>query len=190
MKLWRDLRPVLAAFWQAQPRRLALGAALAVLTVLMGMALLGLSGWFISATALAGLQAATALRFDVFMPSAGIRLLALGRTGSRYAERLVTHDATFGVLAALRERLFRGWARPDAARRLLARPARLLFRLTADIDALESFYLRLLVPAGAALGARGKLAIRPPLMLHAQAGNGPDARSEMITNGLASLFGD
>ncbi|MDN8617623.1 amino acid ABC transporter ATP-binding/permease protein [Variovorax ginsengisoli] len=153
MKHWRDVRPVLAAFWQAQPRRLALGAALALLTVLMGMGLLGLSGWFISATALAGLQAATALRFDVFMPSAGIRLLALGRTGSRYAERLVTHDATFGVLAALRERLFRGWARPDAARRLLARPARLLFRLTADIDALESFYLRLLVPAIAALGA-------------------------------------
>ncbi|MDM0080725.1 ATP-binding cassette domain-containing protein [Variovorax sp. J31P179] len=153
MKHWRDVQPVLAAFWQAQPRRLALGAALALLTVLMGMALLGLSGWFISATALAGLQAATALRFDVFMPSAGIRLLALGRTGSRYAERLVTHDATFGVLAALRERLFRGWARPDAARRLLARPARLLFRLTADIDALESFYLRLLVPAIAALGA-------------------------------------
>jgi len=153
VKRWHDVRPVLAAFREAQPRRLALGAALASLTVLMGMALLGLSGWFISATALAGLQAATAMRFDVFMPSAGIRLLALGRTGSRYAERLVTHDATFGVLAALPERLFRGWARPDAARRLLARPARLLFRLTADIDALESFYLRLLVPAGAALGA-------------------------------------
>jgi len=42
----------------------------------------------------------------------------------------------------------------------------------------------------AALGARGKLAIRPPLMLHARSGNGPDERSEMITNGLASLFGD
>ncbi|ESZ29875.1 methyltransferase [Mesorhizobium sp. L2C084A000] len=42
----------------------------------------------------------------------------------------------------------------------------------------------------AALGTRGKLAIRPPLMLHAQSGNGPDERSEMITNGLASLFGD
>lgn len=153
MTFLHDVRPVLKAFVGAQPRRLALGAALAALTVLMGMALLGLSGWFITATALAGLQAATALRFDVFMPSAGIRLLALGRTGSRYAERLVTHDATFGVLAALRERLFRGWARPEAARRLLARPARLLFRLTADIDALESFYLRLLVPAGAALGA-------------------------------------
>jgi ATP-binding cassette subfamily C protein CydC len=153
VKLWRDLRPVLLPFTAAQPRGLALGAGLAALTVGMGMALLGLSGWFITATALAGLHAATAIGFDVFMPSAGIRLLALGRTVSRYGERVVTHDVTFGVLAALRERLFRGWARPDAARQLLARPARLLFRLTADIDALESLYLRMLVPAGAALGA-------------------------------------
>jgi ATP-binding cassette, subfamily C, bacterial CydC len=150
---WHDVRPVLWLFLRAEPRRLALGALLAACTVLMGMGLLGLSGWFITATALAGLQAASAIGFDVFMPSAGIRLLALGRTASRYAERLVTHDASFAVLAALRERLFRGWARPDASRRLLARPARLLFRLTADIDALESFYLRLIVPAVAAFGA-------------------------------------
>ena len=153
MKLWRDLRPVIVPFLAAEPGRLAVGAAMAALTVLMGMALLGLSGWFITATAIAGLNALTAIRFDVFMPSAGIRLLALGRTASRYGERLVTHDATFAVLAALRERLFRGWARPDAARQLLARPARLLFRLTADIDALESLYLRMLVPGGAAFGA-------------------------------------
>ncbi|GAA4343867.1 amino acid ABC transporter ATP-binding/permease protein [Variovorax defluvii] len=153
MKAWRDLRAVAAALWAGEPRRLALGAGLAALTVLMGMGLLGLSGWFITATALAGLQAASAILFDVFMPSAGIRLLALGRTAARYGERLTTHDATFAVLATLRVRLFRGWARPDAARRLLARPARLLFRLSADIDALESFYLRLLVPAAAALGA-------------------------------------
>lgn len=54
------------------------GALMAALTVLMGMALLGLSGWFIAATAIAGLVPATALVFDVFMPSAGIRLLAMG----------------------------------------------------------------------------------------------------------------
>jgi ATP-binding cassette subfamily C protein CydC len=153
MKRWRELGPVVTPLLASQPRRLAMGAVLAATTVLTGMGLLGLSGWFITATALAGLQAATAIRFDVFMPSAGIRLLALARTGSRYAERLVTHDATFGVLAVLRERLFRGWARPGAARQMLAKPSRLLFRLTADVDALESFYLRMLVPAGAALGA-------------------------------------
>ncbi|WP_422085966.1 thiol reductant ABC exporter subunit CydC [Variovorax sp.] len=150
---WRELRLVLRPFFAEQPRALLLGGLLAAVTVLAGMALLGLSGWFITATALAGLHAATAFTFDVFMPSAGIRLLALGRTASRYGERLVTHDATFGVLAALRVRLFRGWARPEAARALLMRPARLLFRLTSDIDALESLYLRLLVPAAAALGA-------------------------------------
>ena len=149
----RELRTVLRPFVVTAPRRLALGAALAALTVLMGMALLGLSGWFITATALAGLSATSAILFDVFMPSAGIRLLALGRTGARYGERLATHDATFAALANLRERLFRGWAQPEAARTLMARPARLLFRLTADIDALESLYLRLGVPAIAALGA-------------------------------------
>jgi len=137
----------------AEPKRLLLGAVLAALTTLGGMALLGLSGWFITATAIAGMSASTAFMFDVFAPSAGIRLLALGRTGTRYAERLVTHDATFGALAELRVRLFRGWSLPDAASRLLRSPSKLLFRLTADIDALESLYLRLLVPAATALCA-------------------------------------
>lgn len=148
-----EIEIVARTYLQAAPRALALGAGLAVLTVLAGMALLGLSGWFIAATALAGLNAATAIVFDVFMPSAGIRLLAIGRTASRYGERLLTHDATLSATADLRERLFRGWARPQAARRLRARPARLLFRLTGDIDALESLYLRVVVPAVAALGA-------------------------------------
>ncbi|MBB3225157.1 thiol reductant ABC exporter subunit CydC [Pseudoduganella umbonata] len=144
-----DVARVLALFARHGGRRLALGAFLATVVVLAGIALLGTSGWFITATALAGAGAL----FNVFVPSAAIRLLALGRTFGRYAERLVTHDATLAVLAALRERLFRGWAGPDAARALLRRPSRLLFRLTSDIDALESVYLRLLVPALAAGGA-------------------------------------
>ena len=153
LRVRSDLAPVLHLFLTSRPRLLLMGVALAVSTVLMGMGLLGLSGWFITATGLAGLQASSAIAFDVFQPSAGIRLLALGRTGARYAERLVTHDATLAVLADLREQLFRGWARPEAARQLLQRPAQLLFRLTADIDALESLYLRVLVPVAAALGA-------------------------------------
>jgi ATP-binding cassette subfamily C protein CydC len=147
-----DMQPVLSLFIRTGGRRLALGAGLSTLVVLAGMALLGTSGWFITSAALAGLAGSAAM-FNVFVPSAAIRLLALGRTFGRYAERTVTHDATFGVLAALRERLFRGWATPDAARALLRRPSRLLFRLTGDIDALESIYLRLIVPAVAACGA-------------------------------------
>ena len=152
MKRNNDMQPVLSLFIRTGGRRLALGAGLSTLVVLAGMALLGTSGWFITSAALAGL-AGSAVMFNVFVPSAAIRLLALGRTFGRYAERTVTHDATFGVLAALRERLFRGWATPDAARALLRRPSRLLFRLSGDIDALESVYLRLIVPAGAACGA-------------------------------------
>lgn len=147
------LRRVLALFLAHRRGLLGGGALLAALTVVAGVGLLGLSGWFISATGLAGLTLASAWSFDVFAPGAGVRLLALGRTASRYGERVLTHDATLAVLAALRPRLFRGWARPQAARSLLARPARLLFRLTADIDALDTLYLRGLVPAGAALAA-------------------------------------
>lgn len=160
-----EWRTVLRAMQDTGTRKLWLGgAAVAMLTVLMGMALLGLSGWFITATAIAGLVPVAALVFDVFMPSAGIRLLAIGRTGARYAERLLTHDATLAALAALRERLFRAWARPTAARWLLRRPARLLQRLTADVDALDNIYLRLVVPALAALGASVMLGVALGLM--------------------------
>ncbi|WP_236937875.1 hypothetical protein [Frigidibacter mobilis] len=152
-RVLNDFRPFLGLFCAGTGRKLLGGAALAALTGLMGMALLGLSGWFITATALAGLVPATAWAFDVFMPSAAIRLFALGRTAARYGERLVTHDATLGLLAALRGQLFRGWSAPGAARALAMRPARLLFRLTADVDALDTVYLRVLVPLGTALVA-------------------------------------
>ncbi|QGA58305.1 thiol reductant ABC exporter subunit CydC [Brucella sp. 2280] len=151
MKGLHSLRPVLRLFFRSRAVALYAGIAAATITVLAGIALLGLSGWFITATAIAGLSAATAVTFDIFAPAAGIRLLAILRTGARYLERLITHDATLAVLAALREKLFRSWAQPSAAHTLLKRPARLLFRLTADIDALDSLYLRVLVPFGAAL---------------------------------------
>ncbi len=145
------LAPVIRLFLKEHGRTLLLGALLSAVTVLAGIALLGLSGWFITATAFAGLTVATATTFDVFAPSAGIRLLAIGRTAARYSERVVTHDATLRVLASLREQLFRGWARPGAAALLRRRPARLLFRLTADIDALDALYLRVLIPAVVAI---------------------------------------
>lgn len=166
--LVRQLRPVAGLFLSGSRAMLIAGVLLSVVTALCGIALLGLSGWFITATGIAGLSAATALAFDVFVPSAGIRFLALARTASRYGERLTTHDATLAVLAALRERLFRGWAQPGAARDLVKRPARLLFRLTLDIDALDSLYLRVIVPiigaCAVALAAGVVLGLMQPLL--------------------------
>ena len=153
MTLLRDLRPVASLLLTGRRSTLLGGALAASATVIAGMALLGLSGWFITATAIAGLSTATALAFDVFAPAAAIRFLAMARTGSRYGERLLTHDATLGVLATLRERLFRGYAQRDMARVLRSSPARLLFRLTEDIDALGALYLRVLVPACAAMAS-------------------------------------
>ncbi|WP_372501164.1 ATP-binding cassette domain-containing protein (plasmid) [Tistrella mobilis] len=147
----RALAATAALFFRMRRKPLLGGIAAAALTVLAGVALLGLSGWFITATAAAGSAAATALAFDVFRPAAGIRMLALLRTGGRYGERLVSHDATLGLLAELRERLFRAHAGPDRARALKARPARLLHRLTVEVDALDNLYLRVLLPAAAAV---------------------------------------
>ncbi|MCM2394664.1 thiol reductant ABC exporter subunit CydC [Rhizobium sp. S95] len=149
----RPLLVVLRRFLKEKRLAMALGFLLAALTAIAGIALLSLSGWFITATAFAGLTTATALAFDVFAPSAGIRFLALFRTAARYGERVVTHDATLSVLAGMRETLFRTFATARSARALALRPARLLFRLTLDVDALDGLYLRLLVPAGVALAS-------------------------------------
>lgn len=155
------MRRLLGALSSGHERAMALGLLLACATALMGALLLGVSGWFITATAIAGLAVSTALAFDIFLPSASIRLLALGRTGGRYAERVLTHSAALHALVGLRERLFRGLARPPASARTRAQqhrqwrlqPARLLLRLTRDLNAAEALYLRLLTPACAALAA-------------------------------------
>ncbi len=144
--MFRDLLTILTLFRRAAGRPMLGGVLLAALTALAGVALLGLSGWFITATGMAGAVAATALAFDTFRPGAGVRFLALLRTGGRYAERLVTHEATLAVIADLRVRMFRAAARPGLARALAQRPGRLLFRITGDLDALDTLYLRLLVP--------------------------------------------
>ena len=80
--LWFIFRIVL----QDQRKALLRGAVLSFAVLAMGAALLGVSGWFITAASAAGLIGMGAV-FDVFRPSAAIRFLALGRTAARYGER-------------------------------------------------------------------------------------------------------
>ncbi|MBW8725603.1 MAG: thiol reductant ABC exporter subunit CydC [Inquilinus limosus] len=142
-------RPLLAILRLARPqrRKMALGLLLAIVTALSGLGLLVLSGWFIAASAVAGAAVATAAAFNFASPSAGIRGLAVLRTGSRYAERLVTHDATFRFLAGLRVWLFRAAIPLAPARLEEQRGGDLLNRMTADVDSLDAIYLRVIVPA-------------------------------------------
>ena len=155
-----------AALFRAQAgRQLRMGMALAALTALFGAGLLALSGWFVTATAIAGLSLATAWAFDVFAPGGGIRLLSFLRAAGRYGERVTLHDATLGVLADLRARVFGGFAAPQAAGALMRRPSGALFQIAADVEALEGLYARALAPAAAALASAVFLGLALGLLL-------------------------
>ncbi|WGE70515.1 cysteine/glutathione ABC transporter ATP-binding protein/permease CydC [Actinobacillus equuli subsp. haemolyticus] len=121
---------------------LLLGIVLAITSLTASIGLLSLSGWFLSASFLAG----SAIVFNFFYPSSGVRGLAIGRTVSRYFERLVTHDATFRVLANLRVTVFRKLIplSPSGLNRF--RNSELLNRLVADVDTLDTLYLNLISP--------------------------------------------
>jgi len=125
------------------------GIFLSLLTALASIALLTLSGWFISASAIAGLVAidGNTLAFNFMLPAAQIRALAITRTLGRYGERLVTHEGTFRVLAGIRSWFFQQLIPLVPGRLSAMRSGDLLSRMTADIDVLDALYLRLLAPA-------------------------------------------
>ncbi len=122
---------------------IALGILLSVLTILANVGLMAISGWFIASMALAGL---TGELINYFSPAAGIRACAVGRAGSRYLERLVTHSATLRMLAELRH-WFYIHIEPLAPAILQQYHSGDLFsRIRADIDTLENAYLRIITP--------------------------------------------
>lgn len=127
-------------------RFMALGTFLGLLGNLAAVGLLALSGWFIAATAVAGLTAISAQLFNFFLPSIGVRILAVGRTLCRYAERLVTHDATFRILESLRVWFYKKIEPLAPARLMQYRSGDVLSRIVADIDALDHLYLRVISP--------------------------------------------
>ncbi|MGM8931071.1 thiol reductant ABC exporter subunit CydC [Salinicola halophyticus] len=148
MKALMALRPWLGVLTERRGR-LLLGALLMLATLLSALGLLSLSGWFITATAVAALSASGYL--DVFTPGGGIRLFAVSRTASRYLERLYNHDTILRLLADLRGRVFAGLVSLDARTLSRVRASQWLNRLTADIDTLDNLYLRLLAPPLVAL---------------------------------------
>lgn len=121
----------------------SLAILLGFITLLAGTTLLALSGWFISAAALAGLASVAAYGFDYFRPAAIIRLCAIGRTASRYAERLTSHYAALGLLKDLRVKSFATLAQQQPQQR---GSAQLLQRLVADIDLLDLLPLKVIAP--------------------------------------------
>ncbi|SUH20430.1 transport ATP-binding protein CydC [Salmonella enterica subsp. enterica] len=123
---------------------LTLGIALAILTLLASIGLLTLSGWFLSASAIAGF--AGIYSFNYMLPAAGVRGAAITRTAGRYFERLVSHDATFRVLQHLRIYTFSKLLPLSPASLARYQQGELLNRIVADVDTLDHLYLRVISP--------------------------------------------
>ncbi|PSW18415.1 cysteine/glutathione ABC transporter ATP-binding protein/permease CydC [Photobacterium sanctipauli] len=151
----RDLIPYLKLYrkhWFG----LTLGMLLGLATLLAAMSLLTLSGWFIAASAVAGLTIARET-FNYMLPGAGVRGFSMARTAGRWGERVVSHNATFKLLADLRLFFFRKLTPLIPGRQANLRDADLLNRLVADVDAMDHVYLRLVSPL--IIGVIGLLAI-------------------------------
>ncbi|PHS85882.1 amino acid ABC transporter permease [Aeromonas dhakensis] len=145
-----DLLPFLRLYRQHW-LSLSIGLLLALVTLAAGMGLLSLSGWFLSAAAVAGLTAATRDHFNYMTPAGGVRFFSIIRTAGRWGERVVSHDATFRVLTRLRVWFWQKLSPLSTGALAGFRQADLLNRLVADIDAMDHVYLRLVTPIGAAL---------------------------------------
>ena len=119
---------------------LGLAATLAAVGLLM------VSGWFIAASALAGLIALGSQSFNYLMPSALIRMLAIVRTAARYGELVLSHQSVFGLLKDLRVNLFGQLAAQPVRVSSDFDSARQMHRLVSDIDTLDEFPLRVVAP--------------------------------------------
>lgn len=162
MKPHTHIRDLITDQRRVQRDRLRLAAAAGALVSVAAVCLLGLSGWFITGAALAGVAGSVAAHaFNYMMPSAIIRLLAILRTGARYIERVAGHQAALKALARLRPQLFDALARGPLRNALGLSSGELSARLVQDIDAVQTVFVRLSAPwsFGAGLAASVALAV-------------------------------
>ncbi|MFF1811670.1 thiol reductant ABC exporter subunit CydD [Streptomyces sp. NPDC058251] len=129
----------------AAPRRGPLTLALLLGSLALGSAvgLMATSGWLISRAS----QQPPVLYLMVAVTAT--RAFGIGRAVFRYAERLVSHDAVLRMLADTRVAVYRRLERLAPAGLRTTRRGDLLSRLVADVDAMQDYWLRWLLPAGA-----------------------------------------
>ncbi|MDJ1131727.1 thiol reductant ABC exporter subunit CydD [Streptomyces iconiensis] len=132
--------------------RFGLALALGALALAGAVGLMATSGWLISRAA----QQPPILYLMVAVTAT--RAFGIGRAVFRYAERLVSHDAALRVLADLRVSVYTRLERLAPAGLRRTRRGDLLTRLVADVDALQDYFLRWLLPATVA-GTVGVLAV-------------------------------
>ena len=127
--------------WRARALWLGSGLVISLAALAMGIALMGLAGATVGAAVTAG----------ALLAPVALRGVGAARVVLRYAERLVTHAATFRALADLRVWFFRNLARTGAGGLGFRQAGDVLARLVGDIEALDGLYLRILVPLAGAV---------------------------------------
>ncbi|MGX7758617.1 thiol reductant ABC exporter subunit CydD [Streptomyces angustmyceticus] len=130
---------------RAHRAQFALALLLGSLALGSAVGLMATSGWLISRAA----QQPPVLYLMVAVTAT--RAFGIGRAVFRYAERLVAHDAVFRMLAEVRVAVFRRLERLAPAGLKERSRGDLLSRLVADVDAGQDYFLRWLLPVGAAV---------------------------------------
>ncbi|MEV6198461.1 thiol reductant ABC exporter subunit CydD [Streptomyces sp. NPDC051771] len=125
--------------------RMGLALLLGSLALGSAVGLMAVSGWLISRAS----EQPPVLHLMVAVTAT--RAFGIGRAVFRYAERLVSHDAVLRMLAELRVSVYSRLERIAPAGLSRTRRGDLLARLVHDVDALQDYWLRWLLPAGAAL---------------------------------------
>jgi ATP-binding cassette subfamily C protein CydC len=143
----------------SRPSTLVAGAglALAVLAESCSVGLVGLSGWFIASSAVAGATAYSV--FSYLAPSGGVRAFALGRIATNYASRVVLHSAALGRITAARLRFYDRAATDRSTHGVWS--GQTLDRVMADADTVGMTLIQATAPmtVAAAMVAGGCLTI-------------------------------
>ena len=136
MKILFRLLSFLSVFrWQA-----AFAILLGCIMIASNMALLGMAAYLIAASALAPLLVTLTLPIYI------VRFASVSRAGSRYLERLISHDVTFRLLAQLRIWVYSRLEPLAPAYLQEYRSGDVLTRLVSDVEELQNVYLRIFSP--------------------------------------------
>ncbi len=121
-------------------RWIALAILLGFLTIGSSVGLMAMSSYLISKAALVTDIA------DIAIPITFVRVFAILRAAFRYLERYFTHTATLRILTHLRVWFYASIEPLAPARLMDFRSGDLLTRIVGDIETLENFYVRVVVP--------------------------------------------
>lgn len=127
---------------------MAFGVLMSLISAIAGVTLMAVAGWFVTTMSIAGAGAIAAQYSGAVVI---IRLSAFIRTIGRYAERLVTHEATFRLIARLRVWFYGRLDRLPHTRLMSYRSGDMMSRLRSDIDCLDKFYIGFFIPVITAL---------------------------------------